>query len=295
MEILTVKEKVAEKRAEMKISGHKRRTKPYKELVDDFTKRGCVLLSKEEEYINADSILKFICSCGQVGEKTYKSFRKTPRCCLPGCKSQKQIEREKQKYNEAVKCFKDNGCKLLSKTCANQRQEVDFLCVCGNVYRKKWGKFKQTPHCNKCKGISIQDLIKFYADNNCVLLDEIKSTVREYKYNFKCKCGNLDIKSLYGFRDSPQCSKCDDLKYVKEIEMKYLNRNCVLLDSEKVLNGSKFITDPTPLSYVCSCGELDEKKLGVFLNNDKCSKCIGLSDKKLVKVRENRLKKLRLL
>ena len=190
-------------------------------------------------------------------------------------------ERYRQKYEQALKMFEENGCKLLSKTCPNQRHEVEFICVCGNYYRKTWGNFRKTPHCNKCKGISIDKIKKIYTRNKCVLLDEIKSMVRQYEYRFICKCKNEDIKSIVQFSKSPRCHKCDDKLYLLYIETRFLNKGCKLLDGEKLLAGTKYLTDPTPLSYVCSCGNIGIKKLYNFLRNPRCDHCISIIREKI--------------
>jgi hypothetical protein len=43
-------------------------------------KNNCVLLSKKEDYINRDSKLKFICSCGRIGESSFSSFKLSRHC-----------------------------------------------------------------------------------------------------------------------------------------------------------------------------------------------------------------------
>ena len=69
-----------------------------------YEKFDCIL--KETEYTGDSIPMKFICSCGKEGNKTYSAFRKTPRCGK--CKNKvisDVMERKDYTYEEIEEYF----------------------------------------------------------------------------------------------------------------------------------------------------------------------------------------------
>lgn len=52
----------------------------YNDLKTFYKNNGCILLSKNDEYVNQESKLKFKCKCGLVDKKTFSAFKLTPKC-----------------------------------------------------------------------------------------------------------------------------------------------------------------------------------------------------------------------
>lgn len=63
----------------------------YEELKQTYENNGCELLSNYSEYTNNESVLKFKCSCGNIEEKRFHTFKSTPKCSK--CHTKTELEK----------------------------------------------------------------------------------------------------------------------------------------------------------------------------------------------------------
>jgi len=175
----------------------------YAFIQSEFEKAGCKLLSSE--YMNKDTILKYMCSCGnsEVQKITYGAFRIGHRC--KKCGIEKIASSRRLSYDYVKSEFEKAGCKLLSTEYINNRQYLKYYCSCGNPKIQKivYSAFQKGHRCNKC-GIE-----KRQGENShnwsYTLTQEERETGRNYPEYKQW------IKDIYK-RDHYACQKCGSKK-----------------------------------------------------------------------------------
>lgn len=101
--------------------------------------RGFILV--ETQYINNETPMKYICSCGKESKMSYKNARKGRNCKDCG---RKKLSKAKQiyTYEYISKYFDDNGCILLAEEYnADPHKRMPYECVCGYVAEVSWSDF----------------------------------------------------------------------------------------------------------------------------------------------------------
>jgi predicted nucleic acid-binding Zn ribbon protein len=113
----------------------------YEYVKEQFENAGCKLLS--DHYINSNTLLDYICSCGNVSKISYDNFRDGHRCYECSGKTAWDYEKVKQ-------YFEDNGCILLSTEYHSANDKLDYICECGNEHSIKLSMFLYGRRCKKC-------------------------------------------------------------------------------------------------------------------------------------------------
>jgi hypothetical protein len=135
-----------------------------------FIEHGCQLL--EDEYINARTKMKYICSCGNESLIVLYSFKNGNRCKLCGNKKSSQknssklllrfLSKEKidQLSIDEIKklsifhlkeYFITKGCVLLENEYINSQTKMKFICSCGAEHFVTWNNFQKGKiTCFKC-------------------------------------------------------------------------------------------------------------------------------------------------
>lgn len=118
----------------------------YEQVKEFFEAENCELLSTE--YKNARTKLKYKCSCGNIAEIVYDSFKQGNRCRKCGIKRSKVKLKLSQEYVE--KYFLEQGCKLIDAY-VNSRTPMSYICCCGNESKINWNNFKsKNRRCKEC-------------------------------------------------------------------------------------------------------------------------------------------------
>lgn len=68
----------------------------WKKIIDTFEHEKCTLITAEDKYLGNNSKLKYICSCGNEGFTSWKTFSKGSRCKV--CKFEKRAQTCLEKY-----------------------------------------------------------------------------------------------------------------------------------------------------------------------------------------------------
>jgi len=262
--------------------------KIFQKVKNAYEENGCTLISTIENYVNRNSLMKFICSCGNFGAvKSFINFKRSPVCGDVNykCFSQKSQNIINERLDEYKNLFEQFGCILLIED-KTLKEEYFYICSCGNKDQKSIKNFTRIPHCDKCTGIvTIESMKKTYTDNGCKLINDINSLRREINYNFICKCGKEDCKTYKSFEKNSRCSNCDDDLFINKLEQNYIQRGAILLIDDKkreeILSVGKKEVDEMTLKFKCHCGnDKCEKRYRSFLKVSYCDKCI-LNMKKL--------------
>lgn len=192
----------------------------------------------KEDFI--DKVRDFYFNNGKINVRDFKSLNNLPSIqyidkhfgvksivdIMKFCKLQVNdnkvnlANRKKYTIEDVSKIFKERNCNLLSKTLENGIfSSVFYICECGEYSKVKLSDFiNKDIRCLKCgikknakhRRIPLKDLKNIFENHDCELLSDYK----EYKnktslLKFRCKCGEIDHKSLSAFQLTPHCKKCN--------------------------------------------------------------------------------------
>jgi 5-methylcytosine-specific restriction endonuclease McrA len=118
----------------------------YTYIKEYFESNDCLLLTNE--YSNSEQKLKFMCSCGEVSEKSFEKFKRRSNCKNCSYKnSQKALSFD---FSYVNKFFEDSGCTLLESEYINNRTSMRYICSCGKEATTRFADFKSGKRCYSC-------------------------------------------------------------------------------------------------------------------------------------------------
>lgn len=121
------------------------KTKTQKEVSDIFTANGCKL---ESEYVGVKQPLRFICKCGELGNKSLEGFIKFPAC--RECGRNYGINKTRHSYEKVQNIFISGNCELLDEAYLNSKTPLRYKCECGNTSYIKLTNFLKGIRCEEC-------------------------------------------------------------------------------------------------------------------------------------------------
>lgn len=109
----------------------------------------CLLLSRT--YVNRNERLLFKCSCGEFFKRNWNSFLSGATTCSK-CTSKQNSERQRLEYEKVESYIESCDCKLLSTDYRKNTQKLDIQCVCGEIFKVSFNKFKNNNQirCRNC-------------------------------------------------------------------------------------------------------------------------------------------------
>jgi 5-methylcytosine-specific restriction endonuclease McrA len=236
-----------------------------------FDDNECKLL--EEEYVNAKTLMKYICSCGNESEIRFDDFKRGRRCAE--CSGTKKLS-----YEYVYNYFKENNCELLEIEYINNHTKMKYRCVCDNVDYINFSHFKQGHRCKKCKNKRISESNKFtyeqvrqiFEKNGCKLLS--KEYVNAYqKLLFQCSCGNIAYIKYANFSQGSKCNQCISKRIAEKLKLSYEQ---VYNDFKKYnyeLLENKYINAHIKLKYKCPEGHIHSMEYASFYSGIRCPEC----------------------
>ena len=200
----------------------------YDEVCKIFDAGGCKLL--DDVYINAHTLLNYICSCGEESKITLSNFKRGSRCYKCGIK--KNSEKRMYAQSEVEQIFKSGGCILLDEYNGDKKL-LTYKCSCGNISKINLNNFQNGHRRAKCSGLEkhIQrDVEEYFKLNNCELLSKYKNNKTRLKY--RCSCGNISFINFNRFQKGSRCRECgfeklrgDQKKVAMNLKIKNFCRN----------------------------------------------------------------------
>lgn len=177
----------------------------------------CVLLRVIGRDENYSPIIEIKCSCGDIFQTDFRSFRKKISKCCNNCSEYKYYDINYVK--NYVEC--NSKCVLLSESYDNIYGKLEFICQCGEKFITTFSNFmKQNKrHCDKCgierasakKSYTFEE-VKHYIENNstCKLVSKEYSGCYD-KLELLCECGERFFVSFDKFKNQGVNNKvrCD--------------------------------------------------------------------------------------
>ena len=243
----------------------------------EFEKKGCVLLSPK--YVNNSTKMKYRCKCGEEKEVTYHGFinRKTGcRDCVQKENAKQKPERKPRSGNRVLtidivkKEFEDAGCILLSKTYKNNRENLSYICSCGEQSEKSYNCFQYKKGCMSCTGTpkyKLEQVQEFFKQAGCVLISQSYENTQA-SMDYICSCKTPGKISLSNLLRGHRCRNCRTYyrEYTKEsVKEAFEEENYVLHD--------EYVEYDKNMKYTCVSGHENQISWRKFLNGVRCSYC----------------------
>ena len=118
----------------------------YEYVKDFFEENGCKML--DTKYKNARTHINYECSCGNVSEIIFDSFRRGHRCMK--CGTALAVKDQTFTFDYVYNYFKDQGCELLEKEYINAQTKMKYRCGCGDISFIHLNNFKNGRRCSEC-------------------------------------------------------------------------------------------------------------------------------------------------
>jgi len=249
----------------------------------------CKLLSNE--YINYDTKLKLLCSCGEEFYISFDKFKQGKHACN-NCSNKLSHDKQRFTYKEIKEYIENNSeCKVLSKEYKGAHDDLKLQCNCGDTFYRSLNNFKSSKHnlCPKCTQEIITNYhrldykeVKNYIESfGCKLISETYVN-NQMPLEIQCECGELFKRSLDVFKrnDSCHCEKCSNIissnkrRYGYEYIYNFIKETgCELLTEYK-----ENITLDEKLKIKCHCGNIFYTRFADFKRKKikQCNVCSGI-------------------
>lgn len=239
---------------------------------DEFLKKLKEINDKIEildEYVDANTKIRFKCTCGQIFYKTPSQMvRSNPLC--PKCAN------NRLSATETIQKIKEISPNIIidlkgSDEFVKKRSKVNCKCKCGNEWSTLIEYLLLGQGCAICnrKKHSHDEYIQMVhnVDKNIKILSEYKTLEDDITY--RCKCGNIHTKNARQILRNPSCPKCaNNTKKTTEQfikEMREVNSKITII--------GEYINAETPIEYICDCGKHHKASPSLLLQGHRCGHC----------------------
>jgi hypothetical protein len=180
--------------------------------------RGFKLL--ETEYLNSETPMRYICTCGREAKISYKNAKKGKGCKECG-RAKLSAAKQKYTYEDVKKYFEQHGCTLLSTQYNGPLEKLSYVCVCGTQSTTTWSKFKSGHRCKSCRAVkaanarrkyTMDEVKELFAQQGKTLLEigEFRNSLQPLRYI--CACGEESTITLNNFLKGKDCYTCRNKK-----------------------------------------------------------------------------------
>lgn len=185
----------------------KKLKKEYSDIEIEFKKRKYILLTKENEYKNCYTKLKYICTNNHKHSINWTNFKQGENC--PYC------AKNKIDFLDIEKEFENRDYKLLTKEneYINSKQKLEYIHnKCGSKHCISWNHFRQKQGCPYCsrKKLNFSNIEFEFEKRKCLLLtkkDEYRNN--KQKLDFMCLKGHIHSVSWSDFQRGRGYRRCN--------------------------------------------------------------------------------------
>jgi hypothetical protein len=236
-------------------------------LIEFYNLNGCKLLSVK--YKNEDSILDYICECGNEDSKKFSAFKRSPHCrdCYKNSMSQKMSF----SFKKIKKEFESQGCILLSNEYVNAWQHLKYICICGNESVIQYANFRKGVRCKGCNNkrkYNEENMKKIMEESNCKYISQNGTDSNTSYVKFICHCGRISEKGIRYFIKNKRCNDCSHESFVEKVS------------GENSVNWNKDITKEER-EELRDFPEYEKWRIDVFKRDNYTCKCCGIKGHKI--------------
>lgn len=188
--------------------------KTFYKVKDKLERKGFKYISNESDYINDNSIIKYICPKGHLNETLLEHLSRGKGCRKCGHKS--SAEKLKIPIKEILKNFIDEDYVVVDGL--NEYQGVhsylQIKCPSGHIYSTSVANFNQGSRCFKCnvsikRRAPIEEVLKMFDDNGYRLVDRNFNYENSYSYaDVICPNGHVYSTTISNFKTGYRCNTC---------------------------------------------------------------------------------------
>jgi hypothetical protein len=197
-----------------KCSGKEKYT--FEEVKEIFKSKDCNLL--ENEYINSNTPMKYVCKCGLKSEISLASLLNGSHC--KQCGYSKISESQRKSFQEISTYFKNKNCIIVSyeNEYINNSSTLKYVCECGNLTTTTWRSFSKSElsRCKKCGDKRVAENHRNYTKEDIEeLFSRLGFTMLSDDYvshkvpiEFVCSKGHETTMLINSILNSEQCKEC---------------------------------------------------------------------------------------
>lgn len=149
------------------------------------------------------------------------------------------IENRRLSYDYVYNYFRENGCELLTQDYKNSREKLTYKCVCGNVDKIGFEKFKIGRRCRQCSikkanhsGIKIYyEDVKKFVENEGYILHTTEENYQNFSTKIKLECenGHRYEATFKNFKKGRRCPHCKLSSGERLINQYLLQRDVIFI------------------------------------------------------------------
>jgi len=250
-----------------------------KEIIDAFEEEHYTILTYNFSKAKDDILVK--CIKGHINYRRYDNLKQGKGC--PDCKGVK-----KYTYQYVYNYFKLHDCLLLSKEYKGVKEDLEYLCSCGNPSKISFDNFKNKgERCNKCgstrKALARKTpykevLERIISDGNKLLTTEEDYIDSNSDIVIECNCGNnifITTFTKYKMRVYQSCLECAHLN-MSETKRRSKDDIEIIISSYGLkLIDYNYINNEHVVTFECLCGNPETVNFNVFLmrTHKMCIQC----------------------
>lgn len=110
----------------------------------------CELITKKQEYINANTPIILKCNCGEIFETTFINFKHENKRQCNQCGFKLRGDWRKHSYIDVKHYVENLGYKLLSEIYENSATPLLLKCEKGHVFSKRFNDLLKGSGCHEC-------------------------------------------------------------------------------------------------------------------------------------------------
>lgn len=227
-----------------------------------------------EKYESNTSKIKIKCSCGNIYNTTYASFKKGNRCRI--CMAKKVGKNLKFTYEYVKEYIESFGYKLISNEYVNAKKKIKIQCEKNHIYEAPFYRFKSGNRCPVCSHEKLNksqtysyDYVKQYIyDEGFELLstDYVNSSTH---LDIKCGKGHIFKSTFSNFKSNKGCKQCanDKLKLDYNVVRQEIEKEGYFLISDIYKNAR------SKLSIRCDKNHTYSTTYTNFKSGNRCPIC----------------------
>lgn len=235
----------------------------YEFVKNQFENEGGKLLS--EEYVDAHTKLKYICSEGHEHSITWNNWQKGQRClyCYGNVKKDIDFVRES---------FEKDSYILLTEEYINSKQKLEYICPNRHRHSISWANWRKGQRCHFCveigRKINIFNDVKLEFEKEKYELLTIEYINNQQKLEYICPNGHKHAITWNNWQQGNRCPYCaGQVKLTIEfIKKEFEKESCKLLSKEYIDNKQK-------LSYICPDGHIHRISWNSWKKGHRCPIC----------------------